>query len=217
MKVDANATDFGLKLLSAKCFGLIEGKTAFRLTDLSREIFFPTRDPETQRRAALLRALRLPGAFDVLIKQYDGGKLPSNELTGNLLHDTYGIPETWKGRIATFFVKSCEFAGAISEGYLRYEVAQSQCGGAQHDGGSRLADEGDKFSEEDPSSSAPGKNVSNGKRQSDLIVVDREPSEGVIIWTYPCGGKTLRIETPEDLTIDVWNKLNRYLQVLKPE
>ena len=41
--------------------------------------------------------------------------------------------------------------------------------------------------------------------------------EGVIVWKYPFKGKMLRIETPEDITSDLWNKLKRYIEVLQPD
>src|SRR2546430_8505752 len=51
--VDEKSADFAQKLASSKCYGLIEGRSSFRLTELALGIYFPTEDSEREKRIAL--------------------------------------------------------------------------------------------------------------------------------------------------------------------
>ncbi len=74
--VDEKSADFSQKIASTKCYGLMEGRSAFTLSDIAIGLYFPTEDPERQRRLALLEAVRQPGAFAALLNRYDGSKPP---------------------------------------------------------------------------------------------------------------------------------------------
>ena len=214
LKIDEKSGDFSQKIASTKTYGLIDGRGAFRLTDISLALFFPTTDPVLQRKIALLEAAATPGAFGALLQRYDGSKIPSHELIGNVLSQQMGIPESWKVRVTTFFIKAMEFAGALGpDGFLRHaaelEKAQRSLGGA-----------GTPENKSDrPRQDEAG---DNGDGKGDHLPADRAglreaEQTGVIVWKYPYKDKTLRVETPEDMPREVWEKLNRYISVLEPE
>jgi hypothetical protein len=112
LKLDEKSGDFAQKLASTKCYGLIDGRSDFKLTDLSMGLYFPTKDPDRQKRSALLQAASSPGAFSALLEKYDGSKPPNQELMGNVLSQEMGIPESWKLRIANFFTKAMNSVAA---------------------------------------------------------------------------------------------------------
>ena len=121
MNVDEGSSDFAQKLASAKYYGLIDGRSAYTLTEISRALFYPTHDPEKERKVALLKAVQTPEAFIELLRKYDGSRPHSPELIGNVLHSEMGIPDSWKQRVATFFLRSLEYAGALStDGFIRH-------------------------------------------------------------------------------------------------
>lgn len=41
-------------------------------------------------------------------------------------------------------------------------------------------------------------------------------SEGMNVWVFSLGGKTVKVEASSDLSTDLWKKLEAYIQVLKP-
>jgi hypothetical protein len=213
LKIDENAADFSQKIASTKTYGLIDGRGTFKLTELSMGLFFPTADPEREKKIALLQAAAQPGAFAALLQRYDGSKPPSQELIGNVLSQQMGIPESWKMRVATFFIKSMEASGALGpDGFLRHaaeleKARQATTGGAA------------------PTGTEPDRKVYNngatagGRTSGNVGNMTQDESEqlGVIVWKYPYKGKSLRVETPEDMSREVWEKLNRYITVLEPE
>jgi len=210
LQVPEKSGEFSQKLASAKCYGIIEGKSAFNLTAVAKSYFFPTNDPDTERKVALLKFFSSPGAFSRLLSKYDGVRPPSLEVLGNVLHQEMGIPDSWKTRIAKFFTRSAEFSGALdSSGFLRHQaLLETLASGA--------AIQSRNYSEQsDTYASAP---LASVKKHPQVVVeTPLEDPVGVVVWTYPCDGKRLRIETPENMTMEVWEKLRRYLDVVKPE
>lgn len=205
LKIAENSGDFGQKIASTKTYGLIDGRGTFRLTELSMGLFFPTTDPEREKKIALLQAVAQPGAFAALLDRFDGSKPPTQELIGNVLSQQMGIPESWKMRVATFFIKSMETAGALGpDGYLRHaaELEKAKLGSGN---------------------GAPSPSVSPtaGARQnpSDMRLEVQPLGDlvGVTVWQYPFKGKVFRIETPDDMPREVWEKLSRYVSVLEPD
>jgi hypothetical protein len=202
--IDEKSADFAQKLASSKCYGLIEGRSAFKLTDLAMGIFFPTEDPEREKRIALLEAVGTPGAFAALLERYDGSRPQPQEVLGNILGREMGLPESWKMRIASFFIRSLEMAGAISpDGYIRHkaELEKLRSSSGPSSPGFRTKDTNERRE--------------NGR--SDAGQDDLDGDDDVLVWLYPFHGRKLRIETPATITKDVWNKINRYLQALDPE
>jgi hypothetical protein len=197
LKLGENSGDFSQKIASTKTYGLIDGRGAFRLTDLALGLFFPTTDPVLQKKIALLEAAAAPGAFEALLQRYDGSKLPSHELIGNVLSQQMGIPESWKVRVTTFFIKAMEVAGALGpDGFLRHaaELEKARLGS----GGPDL-------------SFKPASNVAGGNG-TPPPPADEPDSPGVITWKY----KALRVHTPDDMTREIWEKLKAYVDILEP-
>jgi len=205
--VAENSGDFAQKIASSKCYGLIDGRGDFQLTELSRAIYYPTEDPERQKRLALFEALKNPGAFDELLTRYDGARVPPQELMVNILSQEMGLPGSWANRVALIFVRALEMIGAVTDNHIRYnaELEKLQKGHGAHHKTQPHASE--KKRDADRSDSD----------QLDDPPDDDSDTVGVVVWKYPCHGKWLRLEAPENLTLEVWEKLNLYLQVLKPK
>jgi hypothetical protein len=203
LKINENSADLSQKIASTKTYGLIDGRGTFKLTELSTGFFFPTRDPEREKRIALLQAAAQPGAFAALLERFDGSKPPAQELIGNVLSQQMGIPESWKMRVATFFVKSMEAAGALGpDGFLRHGAELEK---AKLDSGKGS-----------PPSVSPQPIGQNSSEIKPLLVPPISELAGVTVWQYPFKGKTFRIETPEELPREIWEKLSRYLNVIEP-
>lgn len=208
--VDEKSADFSQKLASSKCYGLIEGRSAFKLTDLAVGLFFPTDDPDRQKRIALLEAVRTPGAFAVLLDRYDGSKPPQQELIANVLGREMGLPESWKMRIASFFIRSLETAGAISpDGYIRFKAELEKLQNA-HPAGQKSQTHRTQEQHEHGGRETP--DTRNGKDNG-----GDDQDDDVIVWLYPCKGRKLRIETPATMTKEVWCRITRYLDALDPD
>lgn len=202
LNINEQSPDFRQKIASAKTYGMIDGKSALQLTETAKSYFFPTNDPEKEKAIALLKFYSSPGAYGALIEAYDGSKPPPMEVLANILGQKYNIPESWVNRIATWFLRAGVTAGAIqSDGFLRYRAKLQSLGASG--GAPILPAQGGNYQHLQP---APiGLSSDDGNEQF-----------GVIVWKYPFQGKMLRIETPENLTNEIWEKLNRYIQVLKP-
>ena len=207
LKVGENSGDFITKIASAKTYGLIDGRGTFNLTDLSRGYFFPTTDPDREKKMALLQASAQPGAFSALLSRFDGSKPPDQELIGNVLSQQMGIPESWKARVTKYFLKSMEFAGALgSDGFLRHaaELERVRRGGPPLKVALEKNGQDQNGGVKDPLDDPPA----DPPNDPDQV--------GVIVWKYPYKGKTLRVETPEDMPKEVWQKLSAYIGVLEP-
>jgi hypothetical protein len=109
---------------ATKAFGLIEGRGAYSLTELAKRYFYPT--VESGKESAAVEALTHPKAFSVLVQKFDGGKLPSIEMIGNIIHAEAGIPVSKKNALAGLFLRSVQFIGAIDNGgFLRCKALVS--------------------------------------------------------------------------------------------
>lgn len=204
IKADEQSGDFAQKIASSKTYGMIEGKGVFRLSQAAHSYFFPTQNPEATKKAALLKFLTSPGAFKMLIDRYDGSKLEGSEIMGNILSQTYGVPDSWKSRVAGFFSRSASFVGALSpDGCLRYKALLLSVGTVG-------TGEAPESPGNEPPPTPPAKPPRNDDNQRD------DDQDGVIVWKYPFQGKMLRVETPENMTKEIWEKLNKYIQVLSP-
>jgi hypothetical protein len=106
------AQGFSQRITSAKSFGLVEGRSDFQLSELAKRIYFPT--DESDKSHALLLAFATPATFRQLIERYDGDPLPKKEILANVLHREIGVPESWKDRVASFFLNSAQNIGAIN-------------------------------------------------------------------------------------------------------
>jgi hypothetical protein len=202
LKANAKSTDFLTKFTSAKLFGIIEGRGSFQLTATAKDYFLPTGDSANGKSIALLKFFGTPAIYQSLISTYDGSKPPSTEIIGNLLSQRHGVPSSWKARVAANFLSSAETAGVIAgDGFLRFKAKIQTPGFANETKVpivNGIREPGDALT------------AGTGDIQEDV------EQAGVIVWKYPFQGKNLRIETPENLTKEIWEKLNKYIQVLKP-
>lgn len=199
LKEDEKSQTLTFKLASAKSYGLIEGRSDFSLTESANRYYFPTTG-ETDRKNALLDFLEYPPAFKKLIERFDGSKLPPTDIIGNILHTELDVPESWKDRVAVFFVKSAEFVAAMDEhGHLRVK--------ASRDG---------RISNSAPKNAAPV--VTPPKRETVAVSRSDSPSDSLSdVWVFSYKGKSVRLETPVEIEKPLWTKLNAYIQVIKPE
>jgi len=211
MKVDEQSSDFSQKIASSKCYGLVEGRNGLQLTDLARGLFFPTQDPERERRLALLEAVSAPGAYANLIARYDGSKPPAQELIGNVLSQQMGIPESWRMRVAAFFLRSMQFAGAVSaDGHFRHKAEMEKLKGGHQESPPAHNGSGNGTAVTPPFSQPPQ------EKSSPPTMQDDPNRDDVEVWTYRVEGKPFRIEYPASMTKEVWEKLKRFLHALEP-
>lgn len=109
---------FFQRVTSAKAFGLIDGRGSYSLTELAKQYFYPT--VENGKEAAAVKALTFPKAFAILVQKFDGGKLPSLDMIGNIIHTEADIPVSKKNTVAGIFLRSIQSIGAIDGGgFLR--------------------------------------------------------------------------------------------------
>lgn len=200
LKEDERSQTISFKLASAKSFGLIEGRTSFSLTEAAKRYYFPT--AESDRQNALLDFLEYPAAFKKLIERFDGSKLPPADMLGNILHREMGVPQSWKDRVAGFFIRSAQFVTAIDEqGHLRVKASRE---GRIANGVPAIVIEGKEIP-------TPMPEVPKQRRVAGQLNVDSK------IWTKTEDNRTLLVETPREISSQEWEDLNQYVQRLKPK
>ncbi len=186
---------FFQRLSASKVFGIIEGWGSYALTETGRKYFYP--QSENDKNEAILKLFLNPPAFSFIVKRFDGDKLPTTEIMGNIFHQELGVPDSWKDRVAQIFTRSAYFAGIIdSGGFLRYDAAVH--------------------------TSIPEKAAETPQKVSELLdtPVDLIPTDralkGVNAWSYSQKGAQIKVQTPEVISQELWEKLNAYVQILKP-
>lgn len=190
---------FSQRITAAKCFGLIQGHGAYSLTEIAKRYYFPTAEPD--KSAALLEIFSSPPAFKELLRRFDGDKLPTRDILGNILHRDMGVPESWRDRIAAFFANSAQFVGVIdSQGFLRLAAAIHAAPVAPP-------------SVDPPKDQPPLTTPPTPPQPTPPIV---KPSDGANVWHFSYKGKSVRLETPAELDKPLWEKLNAYVQLLQP-
>jgi hypothetical protein len=206
--VSQSTPSFFQKLGGARAYGIIDGRGAYSLTEQGRRYFYPTN--ESDKIQAGLSFLAKPAPFLVLLKRFDGEKLPAVPMLGNILHQEAGIVESWKDRLASIFVRSAHFLGIIdSGGFLRHDAS------VQSISRSSLEDVPRRETDVIPAHAA-------GEQQNEsegIVRFPRKPppaAPGNTAWTFPFRGTYIRLETPEEMTNELWEKLNAYVQILKP-
>src|SRR6266566_2558850 len=128
MKYAETGPSFFQRVAAAKSFKIIDGWGSYLLTEAAKRYFFHT--SETEKQAALVNFLTGPAVFEAIIKRFDGSKLPTNEMLGNVLHNEGNVPATWKDRVAALFVRSAQFAGVIdASGFLTYDATKQAIAG----------------------------------------------------------------------------------------
>jgi len=184
-----NVAAFAQGLTSAKAFGVIDGHGDYSLTEISKRYYFPT--TETDKSLALLDAFSAPPAFAELLKRFDGDKLPTRDILGNILHRELGIPDSWKERVAGLFASAAQDVGVIDgQGFLRYDAARHTSGPA---------------SATSPQDELASMGTAQKERPRTVVV-------GKVHWQY----KSIEVLTPEDLDRALWQKLEGYVKLLEP-
>jgi hypothetical protein len=122
-KESEKSASFLQRVSSAKAFGLISGRSDYSLTEAAKRYYFPTNEGDKSN--ALLEFLAAPSSFAEVIRRYDGDKLPSREILGNVFQRDLKVPESWKERAAAFFENSAQFIGVLDEKrFLRVKSTQ---------------------------------------------------------------------------------------------
>lgn len=196
LKYAETGPSFFQRLSATKSFGFISGRGEYELTDQAKRYFFPT--TETEKATAAVAILSSPSAFKVLVQRFDGGKLPANNMLGNILQKDAKVSVSKKDTVASCFVRSAQFLGVIDAGgFLR-------CRASVAAGNPEIKREvPPQFpSAEQP---APARRVAGNANA---------PTK---VWTFADGDQVLLVETPKDLTAKQWEILNQYVQWIKPE
>jgi hypothetical protein len=195
---------FAQLVASAKAFGLLVGRGAYTLTDLAKRLFFPTEPTEAQ--AAMLTMLKRPEIYEKLIERFDGGRLPPNESLANILHREYGVSESWKPRVASLFIGSLREANVIdSAGSLRYSSKLHMTRQLGNNGNS-------------PDAEPTTPSVTNDPPKLVSPLASSEvTSANANVWSFRLDGGYVRLETSHHLPRALWEKLSKYIEVLRPE
>ena len=203
LKEEEASQVLSFKLASSKSFGLISGRSDYSLTEIAQHYFLPT--GESDRKNTLLDALEYCPAFKMLAERFDGGKLPPQEMLGNILRREELAPESWKDRVAGIFIKSAAFAEALDkDGFLRIKALRDRATGQNV-----KIKESDKI-EEKANAPLPTQDV---KPQS----VPQNLNTLPVTWTFNDGDLVLMVQTPKTLTENQWTILNQYVQWLNPK
>jgi hypothetical protein len=122
LKYAESGPSFFQRVTATKAFGLIEGRGSYSLTELAKQYFYPT--VENGKESAAVKSLTFPKAFSILVQKFDGGKLPSIDMIGNIIHAEAAIPVSKKNILAGLFLRSVQFIGAIDAGgFLRCKAS----------------------------------------------------------------------------------------------
>jgi hypothetical protein len=193
LQLAQTSPSFHQRIGAAKAYGMIEGKGAYRLSESAKRYFLPT--GESDKEQALLDLFASPQLYSQLIKRFDGQKLPSKESLANLLQVEFKIGASWTERIAGFFIRSAQYAGALDgQGYLRYTAARHR----------RPAVAVNPKTPQFTSAHPP-------------IVHSSPELSAETIFRDPGSGASVRVEITGELPSELWEKLNGYIQILKPQ
>lgn len=202
LKEDEKSPVLQQRIVTAKCFGIIEGRTTFTLSQAGKRYYLPT--TQSERAVALLDFLTAPASFAKVIKRFDGSPLPQREILANIFHRDVGVPVSWKDRTAASFIKSAEVAGALDEaGFLRVR-ARKEGGLSKPISGTILEPMQETTTIVSPSKAGT---------KEDIEVAGSVESN---VWNFSYGGKSVRLITPSELDRSLWAKLNAYVKLLEP-
>src|SRR5713101_2298432 len=179
------------RLSSARSYRMIDGRGSYKLTPSAVAYFLPANSDDPKR--ALLSFLASPPVFGEIIKRYDGTKLASVDMLANIVHREMNVSESWKDRVASFFIKAAHTAAAVdSQGFLRYRASLQRM-------------ESQPQSESIEPAPEPGNQppLPRGAEGMDALIFTRD-------------GKTVRLETSPDLPLALWQRLDSYVTGLKP-
>ncbi|HSY74709.1 MAG TPA: hypothetical protein VK810_04500 [Dongiaceae bacterium] len=196
LKYAETGPSFFQRVSATKSFGLISGRGEYELTEKAKRYFFPT--TETEKATAAVEILSSPSAFKVLVQRFDGGKLPANNMLGNILQKDAKVSVSKKDTVASCFVRSAQFLGVIDAGgFLR-------CRASVAAGNSEIKRD---VQQQLPSAEQP----------APIKRVAGNASASTKVWNFTDGEEVLLVETPKVLTVKQWEILNQYVQWIKPE
>ena len=188
MNLHESGPSFFQRVAASKYFGIIEGRGNYSLSETARRYFYPQQTGEEKK--ALLDFLRTPPLFAKIIARFDGDALPGNQNLANIFHDS-GVPDSWKDRVATIFVRSAQFANALdANGSLRCETAAA----------------------EPPNIQAPVREQSEMRPASSVVAMPAGSKK----FEFDVGGTKVTLIHPEKLSDLQWTALSAYVTSLAP-
>jgi len=193
LKENEKAQSFTFKIAATKCFNLIEGRSAYTLTENAKRYFFPTSD--TDKIEASLSFLQSPSGFAEIIKRFDGQKIPESQMLANIFHTQLRVPESWAVRAASFFIRSAQAVGVIDEqGFLRFNAAKH--------GALKTA------TETTLTPDSPAKIDVQPTDQQEFTT-----SNGYHVYTLPLtNGRKVTIKAPLDISAQEIKRLNKWIE-----
>ena len=189
---------------------MIEGNRDVTLTTAGRDYVLPTSD--ASRRKAELKFFSTPSAFRFLIDRFDGHQLPPSKTIATLLQRSNVVPLSWVKRTAAIFIGSAEELRLIDRGFLRF-------GAAEHSLGASIGTITDSLSTPQvpptdrfmsPGGYALMPPQPPGSAQTSIVAPDMNT------WVYTEGGGTVTLKTPNPLPLPLWERLTRYVEMLRP-
>jgi hypothetical protein len=223
LKMGESSPSFAQVLASAKCFGMIEGRGSYRLTEDGVRYFFPTEDNESLK--AKLSFFARPTAFRLLVDRFDGDRLPEAPVLANILLRHGKVPKSWVGRAASLFMDAVNELGLIDEGgRLRYAVAlkkatrDSPVAPAAHEAfPEKVPFHQREIHEFARPTVRPGQS-SDPQESSPAPATGSEPRPEyrTNVWSFREAGGMVRVESPDPLPRVLWERLKRYVDVLEP-
>lgn len=198
LKEEESSTAFSQQLTSAKIFGVIEGFGSYVLTEIAKHLYFPT--SESDKANAMIDIFMAPPAYQELIKRFDGNRIPTKDILGNIMHRELNVPESWKDRSAALFLNSAQYVGVTdSDGILRVNANRHEVAHAEDRTDAEVlpARRDSAVDQSPPKTSAP---------EVRGVVV------GKVHWRF----KSIEVLTPEDLDHVLWEKLEGYVKLLEP-
>lgn len=198
LKEDEKSQGFTFRIGAAKCYGLIEGRSAYMLTANAQSYFYPT--TEQDKAEAQLSFLASPPAFSEIIKKYDGSELPKPEILANIFHRQLRVPESWSSRTASYFTRAAQLVGALDErGFLRFGAAKHESAKISIVGAS--------------SSAASTAEVVSKITPQPVAAPTAQPKPGCHNYTLPLSdGREVNIQAPLDITAKEIKRLQKWIE-----
>jgi hypothetical protein len=231
MRMGESAPSFAQVIASAKCFGMIEGRGAYNMTEDAKCYFFPASETESEK--AKLSFFGKPSSFRLLIGRFDGNRLPDAKTLANILLRDGRVPKSWISRVASLFVDAANDLGLIDDdGRLRYAVAMKKAGRSPPPGspmGSEPATEEGQVRDKTVTDSFPTSRegiitehvgapnvILPAKQRTQEPPAESDATNRTNVWWFREAGGMVRVESPDPLPRVLWERLKRYVDVIEP-
>jgi hypothetical protein len=206
--VEEGSNSLTVLLGASKLYDLLDGRGAYRLTETAKQYFHPTNPSDAV--VAKLKMAKSPPLFSALIERFDGTRLPAQDMLVNLLNREYRITESWRTRAVQLFLSALKFADAVdASGFLRFKASLAAAGLGSIGGMNGTVPDAEKLSDSQDAPIAP-------QIAQPAINEVNVSSGSVNTWTFGTGKEVVRVQTSQDLSMDLWEKLEQYVRVLKP-